>query len=72
MFLVFGSVISLNIQDNIIHPVSLALELSVTVCAVSFILLVAEEVYNSQVLSTCPLHTNNECGKERRILVGPW
>ena len=24
------------------------------------------------VLSTCPLHTNSECGKERRILIGPW
>ena len=24
------------------------------------------------VLSTCPLHTNSGCGKERRILIGPW
>ena len=24
------------------------------------------------VLSTCPLHTNSGCGKERRISVGPW
>ena len=24
------------------------------------------------VLSTCPLHNNNGCGKERRILIGPW
>ena len=24
------------------------------------------------VLSTCPLHTNSGCGKEWRILVGPW
>ena len=24
------------------------------------------------VLSTCPLHTNSECGKERRILINPW
>ena len=24
------------------------------------------------VLSTCPLHTNSECGKERRKLIGPW
>ena len=24
------------------------------------------------VLSTCPLHTNSGCGKERRILFGPW
>ena len=24
----------------------------------------------SQVLSTCPLHTNSGCGKERRILIG--
>ena len=23
------------------------------------------------VLSTCPLHTNSGCGKERRILTGP-
>ena len=21
---------------------------------------------------TCPLHTNSGCGKERRILIGPW
>ena len=26
----------------------------------------------SPVLSTCPLHTNSGCGKERRILFGPW
>ena len=26
---------------------------------------------NSPVLSTCPLHTNSGCGKERRILIGP-
>ena len=24
------------------------------------------------VLSTCLLHTNSGCGKERRILIGPW
>ena len=24
------------------------------------------------VLSTCPFHTNSGCGKERRILIGPW
>ena len=24
------------------------------------------------VLSTCPLHTNSGCGKERWILIGPW
>ncbi|CAN0212227.1 unnamed protein product, partial [Ascophyllum nodosum] len=24
------------------------------------------------VLSTCPLHTNSGCGKERRILIGTW
>ena len=24
------------------------------------------------VLSTCPLHTNSGCGKERRIFIGPW
>ena len=28
--------------------------------------------FMSPVLSTCPPHTNNECGKERRILIGPW
>ena len=26
---------------------------------------------NVLVLS-CPLHTNSGCGKERRILIGPW
>ena len=26
----------------------------------------------SPVLSTCPLHTDSGCGKERRILIGPW
>ena len=24
------------------------------------------------VLSACPLHTDSGCGKERRILIGPW
>ena len=24
------------------------------------------------VLSKCPFHTNSGCGKERRILIGPW
>ena len=24
------------------------------------------------VLSTSPLHTNSGCGKERRIIIGPW
>ena len=24
------------------------------------------------VLSTCPPHTKSGCGKERRILIGPW
>ena len=28
--------------------------------------------YQTVVLSTCPLHTNSGCGKERRILIGPW
>ena len=28
--------------------------------------------YRPPVLSTCPLHTDSECGKERRILIGPW
>ena len=26
----------------------------------------------SPVLLTCPRHTNSGCGKERRILIGPW
>ena len=26
----------------------------------------------SLVLSTCPLHVISGCGKERRILIGPW
>ena len=26
----------------------------------------------SPVLSTCPLHTNSGCVKERRILIGQW
>ena len=26
----------------------------------------------SIVLSICPLHTNSGCGKERRMLIGPW
>ena len=25
----------------------------------------------SPVLSTCPLHTNRDCGKEKRMLIGP-
>ena len=28
--------------------------------------------YNNILLSICPLHTNSGCGKERRILIGPW
>ena len=24
------------------------------------------------VISTCPLHANSACGKERRTLIGPW
>ena len=27
---------------------------------------------NTLVLSTCLLHTNSGCGKERRIIIGPW
>ena len=23
-------------------------------------------------LSTCPFYTNSGCGKDRRILIGPW
>ena len=29
-------------------------------------------LYIPPVLSTCPLHTDSGCGKERRILIGPW
>ena len=29
-------------------------------------------VRHMSILSTCPLHTNSGCGKERRMLVGPW
>ena len=29
-------------------------------------------IYISPVLSKYPLHTNSGCGKERRILIGPW
>ena len=28
--------------------------------------------YTMPVLSTCPLHTNSGCRKERSILFGPW
>ena len=31
-----------------------------------------ESMANPRVLSTCPLHTDSGCGKERLILVGPW
>ena len=31
-----------------------------------------DHTYIPPVLSTCPLHTNSGCGKERRILIGPW
>ena len=37
--------------------------LSFSACLLPFLL---------PVLSTCPLHTNSGCGKERRILIGPW
>ena len=30
-----------------------------------------DHTYNRLILSTCPLHTNSGCGKERRILIGP-
>ena len=30
------------------------------------------QVTYTPVLSTYPLHTNSGCGKERRILIGPW
>ena len=32
----------------------------------------APPTISPNILSTCPLHTNGECGKERRILFGPW
>ena len=32
---------------------------------------ILETVVATHVLSTFPLHTNSECGKERRILIGP-
>ena len=32
---------------------------------------ICDEV-RTPVLSTCPLHTNSGCGKERRILIDPW
>ena len=28
-------------------------------------------LYCTPLLSTCPLHTDSRCGKERRILIGP-
>ena len=31
-----------------------------------------ESWMDTAVLSTCPLHTNSGCGKERRIFIGPW
>ena len=31
-----------------------------------------DDVHWPLVLSACPLHTNSGCGKERRILIGPW
>ena len=27
---------------------------------------------NNIILSTCPLHTISGCGKEGRVLIGPW
>ena len=29
------------------------------------------DIYIPPVLSTCPLHTNSGCGKNRRIVYGP-
>ena len=44
--------------------------------AVPFCLLQSNDVTTfcstPPVLSTYPLHTNSWCGKERRILIGPW
>ena len=34
--------------------------------------LICASLSQSTILSTCPLHTNSGCGKERRILIGPW
>ena len=33
---------------------------------------ISEPSYIPPVLSTCPLHTNSGCGKEKRMLIGPW
>ena len=33
---------------------------------------VTDDGDQSSVLSTCPLYTNSGCGKERRILIGPY
>ena len=30
------------------------------------------DIFIPPVLSTCPFHTNSGCGKERRMLIGPW
>ena len=36
------------------------------------IILLTLSVLLPPVLLTCPLHTNSGCGKEGRILIGPW
>ena len=37
-----------------------------------FSILYPFSLLSTPVLSACPLHTNSGCGKERRILIGPW
>ena len=36
------------------------------------LLLLSSTQHTPPVLSACRLHTNSGCGKERRILTGPW
>ena len=31
-----------------------------------------DHIVLTPVISTCPLHINSRCGKERRTLIGPW
>ena len=38
----------------------------------AFCMIFLQQCKISPVLSTCPLHTNSGCGKERQILIGPW
>ena len=43
-----------------------------TYCSIDIMLTTTINSILPPVLSTCPLHTNSGCGKERRILIGPW